>query len=69
MKVEKKPDGTWTVSAEDGRVVGTLDGRYGEWVARAGSITLGVCRTRQTAEVLVRAYAQGKKSMKWLNGG
>lgn len=68
MKVEKQADGIWTVRADDGRLVGTLDGRYGEWVARAGNLTLGICRSRQTAEVLVRAYASGQKSMKWVTG-
>ncbi len=67
MKVEKQTDGTWTVRTEDGRLVGTLDGRYGEWVARAGNMTLGVCRTRQTAEILVRAFASGQKAMKWVS--
>ncbi|WP_374513076.1 hypothetical protein [Niveibacterium sp.] len=68
MKVEKQADGIWVVRTPDGRVAGTLDGRYGEWVARAGALTLGVCRSRQTAEILVRAHASGQKSAKWLNG-
>lgn len=59
MDVIKQDDGQWAVRDDQGNVVGVLDGRYSDWVARADGKTLGVCKSRRTAEILVRAYLRG----------
>lgn len=59
MDVIKQADGQWAVRDDQGTVVGVLDGRYSDWVARADGRTLGVCKSRRTAEILVRAYVRG----------
>ena len=59
MDVVKQSDGLWAVRDDHGTVVGVIDGRYSDWVARADGRTLGVCKSRRTAEILVRANLHG----------
>jgi|GEM_PF-4728694 len=56
MQLEKQRDGTWIVRGNAGEALGLLDGRYGDWVAIASGKTLGICKSRQSAEMLVRAH-------------
>ncbi|WP_341677899.1 hypothetical protein [Niveibacterium sp. SC-1] len=56
MQLEKQRDGTWIVRGSAGEVLGQLDDRYGDWVAYADGKTLGICKSRLSAEMLVRAH-------------
>jgi len=58
MEIRKQTDGTWAVLNGAGHILGIIDGRYDGWVARAGNRTLGVCRSRLSAEILIRAHTR-----------
>jgi len=59
MQLEKQDDGTWALKNQGGETVGTLSGQDGEWLARAGGRTIGICRSRKTAEIVLRAHLAG----------